>query len=423
MKTTIAAIAACIAMAASAAPQKIAEVQFADKDALVAAATKFGELTGNASAGSMCVMMLSNASEEFGKCCGNSRLAVFADKEGKKDADEIFETAEPRYEPAPALAAGCVMKASVTRAGMAILSEAFDKEMSKNASEDLAAIKEYVELVKSIASAGVTVSLTGKGLDLDMTIDTVEGSELAKTGLKKFSVKDPFAGAGTDALAAVAYAADSGSSDIYETIGKIVSLAAKYGISTKWLAASKNGRLVKAVIDLPALVQYLQTGAAADFAKLDGNAAAQQDIKAAFSTGFKAAGPEQTLAFGLKGARAYAAPSQRFAKTLPEAASLPGFGYAVCSYYSLVKNIAEQVSKLPAFGGDATLSALVSTLPPDAGCDIASVSWREGSAMRCLVRANPAEMKGLSSAVMAGIAYVSQKMAATQSQLIEGDED
>ena len=269
----------------------------------------------------------------------------------------------------------------------------------------------------------MTVSLTGKGLDLDMTIDTVEGSELAKTGLKKFSVKDPFAGAGTDALAAVAYAADSGSSDIYETIGKIVSLAAKYGISTKWLAASKNGRLVKAVIDLPALVQYLQTGAAADFAKLDGNAAAQQDIKAAFSTGFKAAGPEQTLAFGLKGARAYAAPSQRFAKTLPEAASLPGFGYAVCSYYSLVKNIAEQLSKLPAFGGDATLSALVSTLPPDAGCDIASVSWREGSAMRCLVRANPAEMKGISSAVMAGIAYVSQKMAATQSQLIEGDED
>lgn len=397
-KTLLSALAFGIALGATAAPEKMLELQLADQNGLVAAATKLGEYTGNASLGAMAVVGLANA-PAVTNCCGKSQMSLFIDSEGKAELEDVFATADPRFEAAPALGAGKVLRVDITQKGVALLVRAL-KEAAKD--DDVGAMNmDYaVELLNSISSMSLMFGVTDGGLDFELSILPVPGTELAKVGDKTLS-GDALAFAGKGALYAIAYAADCGTGASRENLSKLMELFAKNGFKTDgFLKEETSGVATRFTLDIPALAGYLQGEGKAALEKLGGDEAAQKafvsEMSAIGSKPFKAEGPEMSVAFYVNGITTPATASERFAKAMPEAAGRKCYSVGVFSFYGILRGVAAQVAALPCCAEvGATVRGMLQALPPDADAAIAGMGWKEGGRICFLLRVNPAEIKGL----------------------------
>jgi len=404
-KTLLSALAIGIALGVTAAPEKVLELQLADQNGLVSAATKLGEYAGNASLGAMAVVGLANAPSEVTNCCGKSQLSLYIDAEGKAQLEDVIKTVDQKYEAAPALASGRVLRVNFTKKGVDLLARAVEEAAKEAAKKDKDLERKdiacAVDLLKSLGEMTLTLGVTDGGLDIEVSVLPVPGTELAKVGDKSLS-GDALAFAGKGALYALAYAADCGTGSSLEQYAKLKALLDKIGIKTGGFIKKETvGVASKFTLDIPALVSYAQGEGKAVLEKLVADEAAQKDLVSDLSDigakQFKAAGPEMSAAFYVNGVTTAATASQRFAKAMPEAAGKKSFSVGVFSFYGIVKGVAEQVVNLPCCGNAecSTVKGMLQTMPSDADAAIAGIGWKEGGKLYSLIRFTPAEIKGL----------------------------
>jgi len=423
-KTLLSALAVSIAIGVTATPEKVLELQLADQNGLVSAATKLGEYTGNASLGAMAVVGLANAPSEVTNCCGKSQLSLYIDAEGKANFEDVLLTADSKFESAPALAAGKALRVNLTQKGVALLARAVE-EAAKEDSSIATDIDGTLALLKSVGELTVTLGVTAGGLDIECSVLPVPGTELAKVGDKALS-GDALAFAGKGALYALAYAADCGTGASMEQCSKLLALLAKNGIKTDgFLKKETAGVATKFTLDIPALSNYVQGEGKAALEKLSDDEAAQKallsDLSAIAPKQFTAAGPEMSVAFYVNGVTTAATASQRFAKTMPEAAGKKCCSVGVFSLYGIAKGVAAQVAELPCFAEDsATAKGMLQTLPSEADAAIAGMAWKDGGRLFSLIRLNPAELKGLYTV---GSTFATMFLGSSSSMAIELDDD
>lgn len=423
-KTLLSALAIGIALGVTAAPEKVLEFQLADQNGLISAATKLGEYMGNASLGAMAVVGLANAPSEVTNCCGKSQLSLYVDAEGKEKFEEVLLTADPKFEAAPALAAGKTLRLNITQKGVALLARAVE-EAAKEDSSIAKDIDGTLAVLKSVGELTVTLGVTAGGLDMECSVLPVPGTELAKVGEKALS-GDALAFAGKGALYAVAYAADCGTGDSLEQCSKLKELLSKIGIKTDgFLKKETAGVATKFTLDIPALADYAQGEGKAALEKFGDDEAAQKALLADLANfgpkQFSAAGPEMSGAFYVKGVTTADTASQRFAKTMPEAVGKKCCTVGVGSLYGIAKGVAAQVADLPALAEEsATVKGMLQALPPEADATIAGMSWKDGGKLCCLVRLNPAELKGLYTV---GSTFATMFLGSSSSMTIELDDD
>ena len=404
MKTMLAALAASVALASAAAPEKVGDLQLADKDALVAAAAKLGDMAGFPMLGAMAAQSLANPPEELAKASGKNRVALVADVTSTNSVEDILMAAEPTYETAPALPAGVVFRITVNEKGMALYSKAMKmagKELNELSESLNGAFNAYLKMAESIKAFELSGAIGDAGLEFRFAFDAVPGGEAERLMGKSFSTRNPFDGFGPETLIASAVGAGN-CGDVMKCWKKLLEVAEKNGISTKWISAAGSNGKSRFVLDLDAAATWVKSqkdsGTCPDLEKLATDLA-EVCACASCQTG---EAPEQAVSFEIKGMKADASPSARIARTLPEA-SRPGVSQmGVFSFYGIGKSVLARLCEMECCKDRlAQAKTMLPTLPPDAGCDIAYALWAEkgdGSRFAGVMRVTPAEVKGLFAA-------------------------
>ena len=110
--------------------------------------------------------------------------------------------------------------------------------------------------------------------------------------------------------------------------------------------------------------------------------------------------PEQAISLRIKGLAAYATPTERIARAVPDLGSRKYTSMGVGSLYSILKGVVGIVAETPVLKEQKdSVKGLLATLPPETGADIVFLSWREGADIKGLIRFTPAEIKGLVTGV------------------------
>ncbi len=302
--------------------------------------------------------------------------------------------------------------------------EASEKELASSG-----AIKFQVSSVgeiKQIEALSVFAGVTQRGLDLGCRYRCREGSELSKLGTPMKNAS-PLAFAGKDALVAMAWGENSGTTDMAKYWEEFAKILKKWGFEPRGVKVVQEGGVVKFSVDVPAIVKYLkgdaQKSAAAfkenmDMARihadLAGIAAKEKDLRSA-----KAG----AAALYVKGVSVPMTAQERFAKLMPEYAAKPCLFAAVFSYYAMLKNCGLQVVEaleagLEADADKATaaqIKSIFAAMPAADGVDMACVWNKKGNLHDCVLRISPAEFNGLYKLGMSAFTMAAfQSMNASQ---------
>ena len=428
MKKLIPMLAVGICLGATAAPVKVLDVQFADRNGLVSAATKLGEHTGQASLGVATAAMLGQMASEDAKkmLSGTSRMALYMDLEAEGGFEAVVATADTRYEDAPKLDTGDALRVNVNEKGVSMLVKALEEAAKEEPSLKDGAVQ-AIGMLKSSTGFSMTLGVKDAGLDLCGAIAPVAGSELDKIGVKPLAA-DPLGFAGKGALYAVAYAADCGTGDVKGEWAKFLAAFAKAGLKTdSFLKQDVKDGTMKLTLDIPAIVKYGQGEGKAAIEKLASDETMQRklmnDIMAITPKEFKAAGSEASVAVYVDGLATARSSSQRFAKTLPEASGKKCCSVGVFSLYGLVKGVAAKVADLPECKESATIKSMLQGMPSEADADIAGMCWKDAKGLNFHLRLNPAELKGLYTLGSAGAAMFQQQMYGASFEEPEEEDD
>lgn len=396
VSTVAAAMAVMTAGIATATPERMVELQFADKDGLAAAAGKIGQFAGNPMIGALAAASISQHSE-LTNYCGAVRVVMSAEMDvmsklggeggGERPDGSLPEGVAIETEPADPLAAGEVFRVFLT-----------DKFFAATAKS-----QQDVEFAKSVRSLGLGVDVTDRGVDMLMTIDVVPGSELAELCAKTVNGANPLAFAGDDALFACACASSKG--DCGGQVERLLGVLKKYGIKTDFLACEKAGTAVKFTLDIPFLATYAANGLKEDVERAWASEEFKNELFAVVAEAASMPETAQSVAFCLKDVKTGASASERLARTMPEAVGAPCGGVAVFSAYGIVKNALGQLLSTPGCEEGAEMAGKVlAECPPDAGADIVVMSWKDADTLNMKLRVNPAEIKGLASLAFAAVA-------------------
>lgn len=321
---------------------------------------------------------------------------------------------------------GDVLRASVRPVALkalARLAEPFVNEMSGKAEQDQ--MKMALDLMRQITGARLALRIDEAGITVRSTMEVTPESLFAKIGAKTLTGGENLAFAGKDAVYAAAYAADCGQADCGAVLDKVTALAAKYGFDLGWAALTKQGVARTLTFDFDACVKHITTLDASKFEKIDVKAL-EADLSALSGdmSGPKVENPEGAIALALKGLDAQTTPAARFARMAPEAAAKKPYMVCAASLYSAVRALAPKAVALLPEEDRQAIQPLLQTLPPEGLGGMAAYNWRDGAALKGVLRVSPDEIKGLSSCATIGFGYMlQQQMKAMQTEMIDDDDD
>jgi len=299
---------------------------------------------------------------------------------------------------------GDLVRISVEPGGMAALRKliaAYTEEAKKN---NQPIDKRIVDVFAGFDSMSIGLAIGNAGIDFKFCAKTVEGTELAKVGVKTLPA-DPLAFAGADALFANS---DLGlwNGDAAASWNAVVSILKRHGIDIATFIASNFAPDAASLkFDVKALVKYATGPATNQFAKIDAEKLFK-DFKEckAFDVPLKAADKPQNVALSIVGFKPKFTASQRFAATFPEAKGRPLFAASVMSLSALIQAIVPAVIAEIPEKDRAEAQPFLAFLPQESNAGVATMQWREKDRIRCVFRISADEIKGISTAVSAAMA-------------------
>ncbi len=266
---------------------------------------------------------------------------------------------------------------------------------------------EIVSALESYQTASLGLRVSDLGIDARAAIHFKEGSEGSKCGLKQLG-QSPFAFAGKDAIYADVQAEDAGNAGQLSEEGwaQAISLCKKHGLDIlKFVSMGKSDKGLKIVFDVAALCKMLKENDGAAFEKfdVDGFMKEVQATKAAKK--FSAKTPAYALAGTVKGFVPQWPVAERFAATLPEAATKKPYAASFFSISSMLKAVAGEAATLVPEEQRAMMKPVLDQLANETKGGCACMFWRQGDAHRVFFRISADECRCLGSFAMAAMMF------------------
>ena len=278
---------------------------------------------------------------------------------------------------------------------------------------------ETVTALETYKSMSVGLRVSDLGIDARAVINFKEGSERSKCGLKQLG-QNPFAFAGKDAIYADVQAEDAGSANQLTEEGwaRAISLFKKHGLDLlKFVSMGKSEKGFKLVFDVAALCKAVKEKDGAAFEKFDFEGFVKEAKELKASKKFTSKTPAYALAGVVKGFVPQWPVAERFAATLPEAATKKPYAASFFSISSMIKAVAgESVAFVPE-EQRAMMKPVLDQLANEAKGGCACMFWRQGDAHRVFFRISADECRCLGGLAMAAM------MFGTEGDSLSVDED
>ena len=266
---------------------------------------------------------------------------------------------------------------------------------------------EIVAALESYKSVSVGLRVSDLGIDARAAIHFKEGSEGSKCGLKQLG-QSPFAFAGKDAIYADVQAEDAGNAGqlTEESWAQAISLCKKHGLDIlKFVSMGKSDKGFKLVFDVAALCKAVKEKDGAAFEKFDFENF-MKDVQAAKSAKkFSAKTPAYALAGAVKGFVPLWPVAERFAATLPEAATKKPYAVSFFSISSMLKAVAGESAAFVPEEQRAMMKPVLDQLAAETKGGCACMFWRQGDVHRVFFRVSADECRCLGSFAMAAMMF------------------
>lgn len=266
---------------------------------------------------------------------------------------------------------------------------------------------EIVTALESYKSVSVGLRVSDLGIDARAAIHFKEGSEGSKCGLKQLG-QSPFAFAGKDAIYADVQAEDAGNAGqlTEESWAQAISLCKKHGLDIlKFVSMGKSDKGFKLVFDVAALCKAVKEKDGAAFEKFDFENF-MKDVQAAKSAKkFSAKTPAYALAGAVKGFVPQWPVAERFAATLPEAATKKPYAVSFFSISSMLKAVAGESAAFVPEEQRAMMKPVLDQLAAETKGGCACMFWRQGDVHRVFFRVSADECRCLGSFAMAAMMF------------------
>ena len=264
---------------------------------------------------------------------------------------------------------------------------------------------EIVTAIASYKSVSVGLRVSDLGIDARAAVHFKEGSESAKCGLKQLG-QSPFAFAGKDAIYADVQAEDAGSAGqlTEESWAQAISLCKKHGLDIlKFVSMGKSDKGFKFVFDVAALCKAVKDKDGSAFEKFDFEGFMKEAKELKTAKKFTAKTPAYALAAAVKGFVPQWPVAERFAATLPEAATKKPYAASFFSISSMLKAVAGESAAFVPEEQRAMMKPVLDQLANETKGGCACMFWRQGDAHRVFFRISADECRCLGSFAMAAM--------------------
>ena len=266
---------------------------------------------------------------------------------------------------------------------------------------------ETITALESYKSMSVGLRVSDLGIDTRAAIHFKDGSESSKCGLKQLG-QNPFAFAGKDAIYADVQAEDAGSGNQLTEEGwaQAISLCKKHGLDLlKFVSMGKSEKGFKLVFDVAALCKAAKEKDGAAFEKFDfeGFMKEAQGLKAAKK--FTSKTPAYAFAGVVKGFVPQWPVAERFAATLPEAATKKPYAASFFSISSTLKAVAGEAVAFVPEEQRVMMKPVLDQLANETKGGCACMFWRQGDVHRIFFRISADECRCLGSFAMAAMMF------------------
>ena len=266
---------------------------------------------------------------------------------------------------------------------------------------------EIVAVIESYKSVSVGLRVSDLGIDARAAIHFKEGSESAKCGLKQLG-QSPFAFAGKDAIYADVQAEDAGSANqlTEESWAQAISLCKKHGLDIlKFVSMGKSDKGYKLVFDVAALCKAVKDKDGSAFEKFDFEGFMKEAKELKTAKKFTAKTPAYALAAAVKGFVPQWPVAERFAATLPEAATKKPYAESFFSISSMLKAIADESVAFVPEEQRAMMKPVLDQLANETKGGCACMFWRQGDVRRVFFRISADECRCLGGLAMAAMMF------------------
>lgn len=241
-------------------------------------------------------------------------------------------------------------------------------------------------------SFGIRVS--DLGIDIRGALKFAKDSEGDKCGLKPLG-QSPFAFAGKDAVYAVAQAEDAGGAGQLTDAdwAKMVELLKKNGLDVaKFITLAKSEKGLKMTLDVKEICKAKDDKDA--FSKFDMEKFLEDAKSLKSNARFSAKSPAYALSFAIKGFAPQWSVAERFAATLPEAATKKPYSVSFCSLSSILKAVATEAIAVVPEEQRPMMKPVLDQLGTETKNGCACMLWRQDDAHRIFFRISADECKG-----------------------------
>ena len=440
MKKLIAAAIAAVSLSAFAAWERIGALQVADVTVQGAAIAKIGIFMGNplAAAGMAAMVADTPTLKFFGPVRDKTPMAyvVFLDGEAfAKSSGDALDTLEfavlypisvskeeflKRHKGSSETNGVIVVKGNMfveadsdettyvvfSEDGKWVVDEKAFKAIQAAAKADKDADPDLVETLGYSKALSIGIKVSDLGIDIRGTMQFDKDSEGDKCGLKPLG-QSPFASAGKDAIYADVQAEDAGSSGQLSEAkwAELIVLLKKHGLDiVKFvtLTRSEKGDL-KMVLDAKAICKA--AGDKGAFEKFDMEKFLEDAKGLKAKNRFSAKSPAYALSMSIKDFTPQWPIAERFAATLPEAASKKPYAVAFFSLSSTLKAVAgESFAAMPE-EQRAMMKPVLDQLATETKGGCASMLWRQDDIHRMFFRISADECKCLGGIAMSAMMF------------------
>ena len=265
------------------------------------------------------------------------------------------------------------------------------------------------DLVESLGyskALSIGIKVSDLGVDIRGTMQFDKGSEGDKCGLKPLG-QSPFAAAGKDAIYADIQAEDAGSSGQLSEAkwAELVALLKKHGFDlAKYVTLTKSEKgMLKMVFDTKAICNMKDDKGA--FEKFDLEKFFEDAKGLKVKNRFSATSPAYALSVAVKGFTPQWPIAERFAATLPEAASKKPYAVSFFSLSSTFKAVAGEASAAMPEEQRAMMKPVLDQLATETKGGCASMLWRQDDVHRMFFRISADECKCLGGIAMSAMMF------------------
>lgn len=279
--------------------------------------------------------------------------------------------------------------------------------------------------LESSRSMSLGLRVSDLGIDVRMAVQFEKDSESDKCGRRPLGV-NPLAFAGKDAIYAEAQAEGSGSAGqlTEESWAQTVSLLKKSGLDLlKFVSLGKTEKGLRLVFDAAAICKAAKEPDGGALGKFDAEGFFKAAQEAGAKRQFTADTPAYALAAVVKGFVPQWPVAERFAATLPEAASKKPYAVSFFSVSSLVKAGAAEAAAFIPEEQRAMMKPVLDQLAVETKCGCATMFWRQGDVQRVFFRISADECRSFGSLFTAAMMFGMEGDSADEPCDDDDDED